>query len=111
MKLGLFVLYVICKCPLLSEFVHNAKRLVLYNQLAIEKAPFQTYRSALVFAPAMSIVKKQFKDRVPRWMRRPPEVEIIGMPFSNGKISWVVQCEFGEETVKLLRIGVLDLLN
>jgi WD40 repeat protein len=32
-------------------------------------------RSALVFTPAMSIVKKQFKDCVPRWMRRSLEVE------------------------------------
>ena len=36
---------------------------------------FQTYCSAIVFAPAMSIVRKQFKDCVPRWMQRSPEVE------------------------------------
>ncbi|KAH8585299.1 quinon protein alcohol dehydrogenase-like superfamily [Bisporella sp. PMI_857] len=65
----------VCDCPRLSEFVHDTKRFVLYNRPAIEQAPFQTYCSALVFAPAMSIVRKQFKDCVPQWMRRPPEVE------------------------------------
>jgi WD domain, G-beta repeat len=62
-------------CPRLLEFVHDAKRFALYNRPAIEQAPLQTYCSALVFAPVMSVVRKQFKDRVHRWMRRLPEVE------------------------------------
>src|SRR6266487_1330882 len=65
----------VCECPRLSEFVYDTKRFVLYNRLVIEQAPFQTYCSALVFVPAMSIVRKQFKDCVPRWIRRLPEVE------------------------------------
>jgi WD40 repeat protein len=35
----------------------------------------QTYCSVLVFVPAMSIVKKQFKDCLPRWVQRSPEVK------------------------------------
>ena len=59
----------------MSEFVHDIKRFVLYNRPAIEQAPLQIYYSALIFAPAMSVVRKQFKDCVPRWMRRLSEVE------------------------------------
>jgi len=62
-------------CPRLLEFVYDAKRFALYNRPAIEQAPLQIYCSALVFVPVMSVVRKQFKDRVPRWMRRLPEVE------------------------------------
>jgi WD40 repeat protein len=50
------------------------KRFALYTRLAIEQAPLQVYCSALVFAPTMSIVKKQFKDQVPRLIQRLPVV-------------------------------------
>jgi WD40 repeat protein len=52
------------------------KRFVLYNRPVIEQAPLQTYCSALVFAPAMSIVRNLFKDKIPAWIRRLPEVEL-----------------------------------
>ncbi|KAF1988969.1 hypothetical protein K402DRAFT_313463, partial [Aulographum hederae CBS 113979] len=58
----------------LSEFIHDAKRFVLYNRLAIEQAPLQAYSSALVFAPTGSIIRKQFEDCIPRWIRRLPKV-------------------------------------
>jgi WD40 repeat protein len=41
----------------------------------IEQAPLQTYSSALIFAPAQSVVRRQFHDCVPPWIRRLPEVE------------------------------------
>src|SRR2546430_17412729 len=50
------------------------KRFALYGRPAIEKAPLQAYRSALIFAPAKSIVRKQFEDRIPRWMQKLPRV-------------------------------------
>src|SRR5271156_1706273 len=62
-------------CPRLSKFVHDIKRFVLYNRTVIEQAPLQTYCSALIFAPTMSIVRNQFKDCMPQWMRRLPEVD------------------------------------
>ena len=46
----------------------------MYNRSVIEEAPLQIYCSALVFAPSMSIVRKQFLDQVPRWIYRLPEV-------------------------------------
>src|SRR5256885_1001584 len=50
------------------------KRFALYGRPAIEKAPLQVYCSALIFAPAKSIVRKQFEDRIPRWMQKLPRV-------------------------------------
>src|ERR1700722_15258878 len=51
------------------------KRFPLYSRSAFEQAPLQIYCSALVFAPAMSIVRKQFEDQMPRWIRRLPKVQ------------------------------------
>ena len=50
------------------------KRFALYNRSAIEQAPLQVYCSALVFAPSISVVKKQFLYKVPQWIRTLPEV-------------------------------------
>jgi WD40 repeat protein len=48
---------------------------VLLNRLVIEQAPLQTYISALIFAPAKSIVRNQFKNYIPKWIRRSPELD------------------------------------
>jgi WD40 repeat protein len=56
--------------PQLYAFIHDMKRFALYGRSAIEKAPLQAYCSALIFAPAKSIVRKQFEDRIPRWMQK-----------------------------------------
>ena len=51
------------------------KRFALYSRPAIEQAPLQTYCSALIFAPAKSIVRNQFECKKPGWMQRLPEVQ------------------------------------
>src|SRR5277367_2005090 len=51
------------------------KRFALYNRPAFEQAPLQIYCSGLIFAPTMSIVRKQFEDRMPPWMERLPKLE------------------------------------
>ena len=56
--------------PRLYAFIHDMKRFIFYGRPAIKQAPLQTYCSALIFAPAKSIVRKQFEDRTPRWMGR-----------------------------------------
>ncbi|OCK72980.1 hypothetical protein K432DRAFT_365405, partial [Lepidopterella palustris CBS 459.81] len=61
-------------CPNLYAFIHDMKRFALYSRSAIEQAPLQVYYSALVFAPAMSIVKRQFEGQVRR-IKRLPAVE------------------------------------
>ncbi|KAF2183634.1 hypothetical protein K469DRAFT_784939, partial [Zopfia rhizophila CBS 207.26] len=55
--------------------VYDVKQFALYVRSVIERAPLQVYCGALLFAPMMSIVRKQFIDWVPRWMKRLPEVE------------------------------------
>ncbi|KAF1985199.1 hypothetical protein K402DRAFT_394897 [Aulographum hederae CBS 113979] len=62
-------------CPGLWSFLRDTKRFVLFNRRAIEQAPLQTYSSALIFAPASSIVKDTFKACIPKWMRVSPKVE------------------------------------
>lgn len=40
------------------EFLQDAKRFLLSNQVIIEQAPLQTYGAALAFSPQKSEVKK-----------------------------------------------------
>ncbi|USP76690.1 uncharacterized protein yc1106_03964 [Curvularia clavata] len=63
------------ECREICEFVRDMKRFTLYSRAAIEKAPLQVYCSALVFAPSGSIVKKQFADKIPGWIKRLPQVD------------------------------------
>jgi WD domain, G-beta repeat len=51
------------------------KRFALNCRPAIEQAPLQTYCSALIFAPDKSMVRQQFEDRIPEWMKRLPKVQ------------------------------------
>ncbi|OQV00176.1 WD domain-containing protein isoform 2 [Cladophialophora immunda] len=62
-------------CPDLLEFIHEAKRFVLYNRSVIEQAPLQAYCSALIFAPAVSMVRTQLIHLLPRWVKTLPEVQ------------------------------------
>ena len=52
------------------------KRFALFSMSALQQAPLQIYCSSLVFAPVNSQVREHFKDRVPHWMRRLPDVPI-----------------------------------
>ena len=51
------------------------KRFTLHNRSTIERAPLQIYCSALAFTPMLSIVRQQFTDRMPSWIRRGPDVQ------------------------------------
>ena len=45
----------------------------MYNRPAIEQAPLQVYSSALCFAPAKSVVRKQFESsHTPKWIQELP---------------------------------------
>ena len=66
------------KSPHLNAFIHDAKRFALYNRSIIEEAPLQIYCSALVFAPEMSIVRGQFKNQIPYWICKLPNVQEWG---------------------------------
>ena len=64
------------ECPTLSDYIHDARRFVLSSRQTIEQAPLQIYRSALIFAPRMSLVRQQFEDCIPRWITELPNVEM-----------------------------------
>lgn len=55
--------------------ISTIKRFALHGRPAIDQALLRVYCSAFVFAPMMSMVKKQFEKQVPRWIERLPEVE------------------------------------
>ncbi|KAL7935407.1 hypothetical protein V8C35DRAFT_272036 [Trichoderma chlorosporum] len=56
------------------EFFQDAVRFILHNRFIIETAPLQTYVSALIFAPARSVVRLSFRDTI-SWIKTLPEVE------------------------------------
>ncbi|KAL8835874.1 MAG: hypothetical protein Q9176_006647 [Flavoplaca citrina] len=59
----------------LRSIVEDARRFILNNRGIIEKAPLQTYTSALVFSPSESFVRQYYVDQLPRWLIRSPTVE------------------------------------
>ncbi|KAA6410460.1 MAG: hypothetical protein FRX48_05882 [Lasallia pustulata] len=65
----------VVNCPSLYGFIHDLKRFALYNRVGIQQAPLQVYHSALFFTPVMSIVRRQFSNKMPWWIKRGPEVE------------------------------------
>ena len=59
----------------LLALIQDAKRFILYNRSIIERAPLQVYASALVFSPGMSLIRRQFSNQFPPWIKRLPVVE------------------------------------
>src|SRR5437667_11354379 len=55
--------------------VKDAKRFILNNRSIIEKAPLQTYITALIFSPRKSIIRAQFSTQFPAWIKSLPAVE------------------------------------
>jgi WD40 repeat protein len=56
------------------RFLYDAWRFVRQNHWIVDRAPFQLYSSALVFAPETSVIRNTFKDQIPKWIRRMPKV-------------------------------------
>ncbi|KAI9769039.1 MAG: hypothetical protein M1839_003802 [Geoglossum umbratile] len=59
----------------LLVMVNDAKQFILNNKSIIEKAPLQTYSSALVFSPKKSIIRTHFSTQFPAWVKCLPIVE------------------------------------
>ncbi|KAL8881944.1 MAG: hypothetical protein Q9198_000961 [Flavoplaca austrocitrina] len=60
---------------ILRSIIEDARRFVLNSRSIIEKAPLQTYTSALVFSPSKSFVRRYYVDQLPSWLIRSPTVE------------------------------------
>ncbi|KAJ6032534.1 WD40-repeat-containing domain protein [Penicillium herquei] len=52
---------------LVSPFLSDVKRFVLFNRSIIDLAPLQLYSAALTFAPTSSLVAKEFSNQIPSW--------------------------------------------
>lgn len=50
-------------------------RFLAQYSFIVDRAPLQLYSSALVFAPENSVVKSIFRDSIPGWIQKLPEVE------------------------------------
>ena len=55
--------------------IQDAERFILINWAVIEKAPLQTYASALVFSPTESLTRKCYSDQLPAWLVNHPTVQ------------------------------------
>ena len=60
---------------ILRNFLDDAKRFILNNHETLNLAPLQLYSSAIVFAPATSVIRNQFKRCIPNWLVRLPKVQ------------------------------------
>ncbi|KAK4441876.1 hypothetical protein QBC34DRAFT_458153, partial [Podospora aff. communis PSN243] len=60
----------------LTQLVWDAYRFILTYGWVVEQAPLQAYTSALLFAPASSLVKKKFRTEEPSWVSTKPAVEV-----------------------------------
>ncbi len=57
------------------DIIVDAKRFVLSNRMIIEKAPLQVYGSALIFSPKQSLIRNQYINQIPVWIKTLPVVE------------------------------------
>jgi hypothetical protein len=84
----------------LQAFVYDAKRFVLYNRSVIEQAPIQIYSSALIFAPEKSIIRRQFENCIPPFIRRKPRVQTnwnAALQTLEGHSCWIISVAFSPE--------------
>lgn len=58
----------------MSKFLHDAKRFILKNLQVVEDAPLQIYCSRLVFAPQMTIIRRELEKEIPGYVCLLPQV-------------------------------------
>ena len=59
----------------MMSFLEDARRFVLSTREIASIAPLQLYRSAILFSPLHSVIRKTFLPQVPRWMNKLPPVQ------------------------------------
>ncbi|KAF3065637.1 hypothetical protein CFAM422_009521 [Trichoderma lentiforme] len=93
-----------------SELLLDAIRYVLRNERMIKKNPLQLYVSGLIFAPAVSAVKRQFSRELPDFLSMIQNVdsywgaELGELQNSFNPICWAVSA-----TGRVLAAGFLDM--
>ena len=58
------------------RFLCDATRFTLQNREILNTAPLQLYCSAIIFAPETSVIRNIFKDQIPKWIYRLPNVSL-----------------------------------
>ncbi|KAL6691296.1 putative wd40 protein [Trichoderma pleuroticola] len=58
-----------------AELIHDAMRYIIRNERMIKKHPLQLYVSGLLFAPAVSAVKRQFSGELPDFISMTKNVD------------------------------------
>jgi WD40 repeat protein len=95
--------------PPLSAVVYDAKRFLLSHSSIIERAPLQTYCSALVFSPEASIIRRLYKRHLPEWIVRAPALsEDWGLHFQTLSHSYSVNAVAFSPDSQLIVSGSSD---
>ncbi|KAK4248937.1 hypothetical protein C7999DRAFT_30627 [Corynascus novoguineensis] len=88
----------------LVDLVRDAHRFALSYRWIIEQAPLQAYTSALVFAPANSLIKICFKAEYPDWISTKPVVDAdwnACVQTLEGHSDWVWSVAFSPDGQRL----------
>ncbi|KAJ5556988.1 hypothetical protein N7494_000903 [Penicillium frequentans] len=94
----------------ISQFLHDAKRFILRNRQIADVAPLQLYCSGLIFAPKMSIIRRQFDGELPTSICKLPEVQNTWnaeLQTLEGHSHWVLSVAFSPDG-RLLASGSVD---
>ncbi|VUC33727.1 unnamed protein product [Clonostachys rosea] len=59
--------------PKLLAFLHDARRFVRTNSFAFDSYPLQLYSSLLLFAPERSLIRANFQNNIPEWIKARPK--------------------------------------
>ncbi|KAJ5992459.1 hypothetical protein N7451_008183 [Penicillium sp. IBT 35674x] len=101
---NIIALQSLAKSHHLAAFLEDARRFILKNRQIADEAPLQIYCAGLVFAPQMSIIRKEFEAEFPTWICQLPRVEERWSPelqTLEGHSSWVNSVAFSPDGERL----------
>ncbi|KAK6336933.1 hypothetical protein TWF718_009722 [Orbilia javanica] len=93
----------------IPEFLYDIRRFVLQNKFIIDKAPLQTYASAIIFAPKKSIIKSIFNlEKVAPWVCKLPQIQDewdSSLQTLEGRSGWSAEVVFSPDGKTLASSG------
>ncbi|KAJ5536376.1 hypothetical protein N7513_009562 [Penicillium frequentans] len=101
---NIIALQSMAKSHQLAAFLEDARRFILHNRQIADEAPLQIYCAGLVFAPQMSIIRKEFKAEFPTWICQLPRVEerwSRELQTLEGHSGWVNSVAFSPDGARL----------